>query len=139
VIVRLKFCVVNMEFFLQSRHLCSVIPVSPGHNMNIHGKITYKANFTTKRLFFDFNIQSVDLIRYVFCIIILVVLLMAWVRPLQIDTDLFGKKWGSFKNEKRHKKISSHVKTPEMYMEVIKTKLNLHPIQIIGTYHMWFH
>jgi len=53
-------------------------------------------------------------------------------RPLQIDTDSFGKKWGSFKNEKRHKKISSHVKTPEMYMDIVKTKLNLHPIQIIG-------
>jgi len=57
------------------------------------------------------------------------------VRPLQIDTDSFGKKWGSFKNEKRHKKISSHVKTPEMYMDIVKTKLNLHPIQIIG---MWY-
>jgi len=54
------------------------------------------------------------------------------VRPLQIDTDSFGKKWGSFKNEKRHKKISSHIKTPEMYMEAVKTKLNFHPIQIIG-------
>ena len=51
--------------FLQCRHLCSVIPVSPGHNMNVHGKITYKANLSTKRLFFDLNIQSVDLLRYV--------------------------------------------------------------------------
>ena len=49
-----------------------------------------------------------------------------------MDTDSFGKKWGSFKNEKRHKKITSHVKTPEMYTELVKTKLNCHPIQIIG-------
>ena len=49
-----------------------------------------------------------------------------------MDTDSFGKKWGSFKNEKRHKKIISHVKTPEMYTELVRTKLNFHPIQIIG-------
>lgn len=49
-----------------------------------------------------------------------------------MDTDSFGKKWGSFKNEKRHKKITSNVKTPEMYTELVKTKLNFHPIQIIG-------
>ena len=51
-----------------------------------------------------------------------------------MDTDSFGKKWGSFKNEKRHKKVTSHVKTPEMYAELVKTKLNFHPIQIIGKY-----
>ncbi|XP_065884904.1 uncharacterized protein [Dysidea avara] len=105
----------QLSSFATIRHLCTVVPVSPGHNMNVHGKITYKVNLSTKRLFFDLNIQSVDLIR-----------------PLLIDTDSFGKKWGSFKNEKRHKKVSSHIKTPEMYMEVVKTKLNLHPIQIIG-------
>ena len=49
-----------------------------------------------------------------------------------MDTDTFGKKWGSFKSEKRHKKIAAHVKTPEMYTELVKTKLNFHPIQIIG-------
>ena len=61
-------------------------------------------------------------------------ILVSWCifRPLQIDTDSFGKNWGSFKNEKRHKKITSHVKTPEMYTELVKTKLNFHPIQIIG-------
>ena len=57
---------------------------------------------------------------------------MIYIRPLQIDTDSFGKKWGSFKNEKRHKKVTSNVKTPEMYTELVKTRLNFHPIQIIG-------
>lgn len=57
-------CIItSVTAVLQCRHLCSVVPVSPGHNMNVHGKITYKINMSTKRLFFDLTIQCIDLIR----------------------------------------------------------------------------
>ena len=47
--------------------------------MNVHGKITYKVNLSTKRLFFDLNIQSVDLIRYVLCNCICCVTETVWL------------------------------------------------------------
>ena len=53
-------------------------------------------------------------------------------RPLEIKTPEFGKKWGTLSYEKKLKLPSSKVKTPAEFMQVLKTKLNFHPVEIIG-------
>ena len=52
-------------------------------------------------------------------------------RALKINTDEFGKKWGTLAYEKKLK-INSSLKSPSEFMEVMRTKLNFHPVQIIG-------
>ena len=54
-------------------------------------------------------------------------------RPLKIVTQEFGKTWGTFTYEKKLKLPSpSSVKSPAQFMEVMKTKFNFHPVEIIG-------
>jgi hypothetical protein len=52
-------------------------------------------------------------------------------RPLEITTEEFSKKWGTFTYEKKLKLQYSMAK-PEEFMETVKSKLNFHLIQIIG-------
>lgn len=52
-------------------------------------------------------------------------------RPLEITTDEFSKKWGTFTYEKKLK-LQYTVSKPEEFMEQVKGKLNFHLIQIIG-------
>ena len=69
------------------------------------------------------------------CIIILlcdtsVVVCIAF-RPLEMTTEDFSKKWGTFTYEKKLK-LQYTVTKPEEFMEAVKTKMNFHLIQIIG-------
>ena len=54
-------------------------------------------------------------------------------RPLDIKTPEFGKKWGTLAYEKKLKLPTSKIKTPSEFMEIMKTRLNFHPVEIIGT------
>ena len=53
-------------------------------------------------------------------------------RPLKISTAEFGKRWGSFHNEKKIKLSISSVKKPSEFMNLMSAQLNFHPIEIIG-------
>ena len=52
-------------------------------------------------------------------------------RPLEITTQEFSKKWGTFTYEKKLK-LQYSMSKPEEFMEAVKSKLNFHLIQIIG-------
>ena len=54
-----------------------------------------------------------------------------FLRPLEITTEEFSKKWGTFTYEKKLK-LQYTVSKPEEFMEAVKSKLNFHLIQIIG-------
>ena len=54
-------------------------------------------------------------------------------RPLEITTEEFSKKWGTFTYEKKLK-VQYSMSKPEEFMEAVKSKLNFHLIQIIGKF-----
>ena len=54
------------------------------------------------------------------------------LRPLQISTQEYGKKWPSLSSEKIFKIPAAATKTVAQFMDTVRSKLNLHPIQIIG-------
>ena len=54
-------------------------------------------------------------------------------RPLEITTEEFSKKWGTFTYEKKLK-LQYTVAKPEDFMEAVKSKLNFYLIQIIGEF-----
>ena len=54
-------------------------------------------------------------------------------RPLEITTEEFSKKWGTFTYEKKLK-LQYSMSKPEEFMEAVKSKLNFHLIQIIGKF-----
>ena len=51
---------------------------------------------------------------------------------MKITTPEFGQKWGALAYEKRLKLSSSAVKKPAQLMEILKTKFNLYPVEVIG-------
>lgn len=59
------------------------------------------------------------------------ILVLFLCRPLEITTAVFGKKWGTLTCEKKVK-IPSSLKTPAEFMERVKSKLNFHPVEVIG-------
>jgi len=96
-------------------HVITLLPSSPAINMSLQGQITYKDSMATQqRLFFDTTIHVSDVIR-----------------PLEITTQEFGKKWSSFSYEKKLK-ISSSLKKPAEFMKAMEKLFNFYPIQVIG-------
>ena len=49
-----------------------------------------------------------------------------------MSTAEFGKKWGSFHNEKKIKVVSNSVKKVPDFMNLMSTQFNFHAIEIIG-------
>lgn len=53
-------------------------------------------------------------------------------RPFKMSTSEFGKKWGSFHNEKKTKIVINSIKNPSDFMQMMSTQMNFHAIEIIG-------
>ena len=54
-------------------------------------------------------------------------------RPLEISTQEYGKKWPSLSNERTIKvQAPPTAKTMAQFMDTVRNRLGLHPIQIIG-------
>ena len=79
----------------------------------------------------DVSIAVVLLCKY--SLLSLKLFLHVWYRPLEITTEEFSKKWGTFTYEKKLK-LQYSVSKPEEFMEAVKSKLNFHLIQIIGKF-----
>ena len=49
-----------------------------------------------------------------------------------MSTQEYGKKWPSLSSEKLFKIPAGATKTATQFMDTVRSKLNLYPIQIIG-------
>jgi AP-4 complex subunit epsilon-1 len=106
----------SLAGFATSIHVVTLVPSSPAVRMNLQGQLAYNDPLATnKRLFFDTTIPTSD-----------------FIRPLEISTQEYGKKWPSLSSEKLFKVPAAATKTVSQFMDTVRSKLNLHPIQIIG-------
>jgi AP-4 complex subunit epsilon-1 len=90
-------------------------PQGPSPQMSIHGDLTYKEDIVGKKQFFDYQVQTVDMLR-----------------PQQMVTKEFGKNWGTLVHKKREKIPSSRITTPKEFHEFVQKMFRFHPIEIIG-------
>ncbi|XP_071942555.1 AP-4 complex subunit epsilon-1-like [Antedon mediterranea] len=89
---------------------------SPSLNMNLGGHLCFRdTNKKQQKLFFSTDITLTD-----------------FIRPLQLTTDEFGKKWQSSMLESKLNIEKSRWKNIEQLLEALTTKLNFHQVQIIG-------
>ena len=60
------------------------------------------------------------------------------LRSLEVTTQEYGKKWAALSSKKLFKIAAAGIKIAAQFMDTVHSKLNLHPIQIIGmkVYHM---
>ena len=57
-------------------------------------------------------------------------------RPLGLSTQEYGKKWPGLSNERTlNIQSSPNTKTVAQFMDTLRSRLSLHPIQIIGMRH----
>ena len=98
------------------RHILCMSFDSPSRNMMIGGHLSYKdANDTQKRLFINYQLSIFD-----------------FIRPLKIDTQTYGKKWGSTGYEKRQQISWKNQTTLKDLLQIVEKTFNFQIVEIIG-------
>ncbi|CAI8050729.1 AP-4 complex subunit epsilon-1 [Geodia barretti] len=107
----------SLTGFATGVHVVTLVPSSPAPRMSLQGQVAYSdAMATNKRLFFDASLLVSD-----------------FIRPLGLSTQEYGKKWPGLSNERTlNIQSSPNTKTVAQFMDTLRSRLSLHPIQIIG-------
>jgi AP-4 complex subunit epsilon-1 len=107
----------SLTSFATGVHVVTLVPASPALRMSLQGEAAYSDSLATnKRLFFDTVLSVSD-----------------FIRPLEISTQEYGKKWPGLSSEKiLNIPATPSVKSVAQFMDTVRSRLSLHPIQIIG-------